>query len=40
MDILYIDKWWYEIQELKEVSVWFTGIYRPIASTGWTYKQT
>jgi hypothetical protein len=34
MDIVYIDKCRYEIQEQKEVPVWYTGIYRPISSTG------
>jgi hypothetical protein len=34
MDIVYIDKWWYEIQELKEVPVWYTSIYWPVSSTG------
>jgi hypothetical protein len=24
----------YEIQEQKEIPVWYTGIYRPISSTG------
>jgi hypothetical protein len=33
MDIVYIDKCRYEIQEQKEVPVWYTGIYRPISST-------
>jgi hypothetical protein len=27
----------YEIQEQKEVPVWYTGIYRPILSTGYAY---
>jgi hypothetical protein len=33
MDIVYTDKCRYEIQEQKEVPVWYTGIYRPISST-------
>jgi hypothetical protein len=33
MDIVYIDKCRYEIQEQKEVPVRYTGIYRPISST-------
>jgi hypothetical protein len=32
MDIIYIDKCRYEIQE-QEVSVWYTGIYRPVSSS-------
>jgi hypothetical protein len=35
MDIVYIDKCRCEIQEEKKVPVWYTGIYRPISSTGW-----
>jgi hypothetical protein len=31
---LYTDKCRYEIQEQREVPVWYTGIYRPISSTG------
>jgi hypothetical protein len=34
MDIVYIDKCRYEIQERKEVPVCYTGVYRPISSTG------
>jgi hypothetical protein len=33
MDIVYIDKLRYEIQEQKEIPVWYTGIYRSILST-------
>jgi hypothetical protein len=33
MDIVYIDKCRYEIQEQKEVPVRYTGIYRRISST-------
>jgi hypothetical protein len=33
MDIVYSDKCWYEIQEQKEVLVWYTGIYWRISST-------
>jgi hypothetical protein len=33
MDIGHVDKCRYEIQEYKEVPVWYTGIYRPISST-------
>jgi hypothetical protein len=33
MDIVYVDKCRYEVQEQKEVPVWYTGIYRPISST-------
>jgi hypothetical protein len=33
MDIVYIDKFQYEIQEQKEVPVRYTAIYRPISST-------
>jgi hypothetical protein len=35
MDVLYIDKRRYEIQEHKEVPVWYTDIYRPISSTAY-----
>jgi hypothetical protein len=28
MDILYVDKCRYEIQEQKEVRLWYAGIYR------------
>jgi hypothetical protein len=31
MDIVYIDKYRYEIRE-QEVSVWYTGIYPPISN--------
>jgi hypothetical protein len=31
---IYIDKCLYEVQEQKEVPVWYTGIYRSILSTG------
>jgi hypothetical protein len=34
MGIVYIDKCRYEVQEQKEVPVWYTGIYRSILSTG------
>jgi hypothetical protein len=34
MYIIYIDKSRYEVQEQKEVSVWYTGIYLHISSTG------
>jgi hypothetical protein len=30
MDIVYIDKWRYEIQEQKEVPLWYTGIIDPL----------
>jgi hypothetical protein len=33
MDVVYIGKCRYEIQEQKEVPVWYTGIYRPISSS-------
>jgi hypothetical protein len=33
MDIVYVDKCRYEVQEQKEVPVWYTGIYRPISSS-------
>jgi hypothetical protein len=33
MDLVYINKCWYGIQEQKEVPVWYVGIYRPISST-------
>jgi hypothetical protein len=33
MDIINIDKFWYNIQEQIEVLVWYIGIYRPISST-------
>jgi hypothetical protein len=33
--IVYIIKCRYEIQEQKEISVWCTGIYLPILSTGY-----
>jgi hypothetical protein len=33
MDVVYIDKSRYEIQEVKEVPVRYAGIYRPISST-------
>jgi hypothetical protein len=36
MDIVYIKKCRYEIEEQKEVPVWYTGIYRPISSTDYT----
>jgi len=32
---VYIRKFRYEVQEQKEVPVWYTGIYRPISSTGY-----
>jgi hypothetical protein len=32
MDIIYIDKFRCEIQEQKEVPVWYTGIYRSISN--------
>jgi hypothetical protein len=32
MDIVYIDKRRYDIQEQKEVPVWYTGIHRSISS--------
>jgi hypothetical protein len=34
MYIVYIDKCQYEIQEQKEIPVYYTDIYRPISSTG------
>jgi hypothetical protein len=40
MDIVCIDKCRYEIQEQKEVSVWYTVIYRPISSTGASQYET
>jgi hypothetical protein len=33
--LVYIDKCQYEIQEQKEVPVWYTGIYRPISRTAY-----
>jgi hypothetical protein len=33
-DIVCIDKCRYEIQEQNEIPEWYTGIYRPISSTG------
>jgi hypothetical protein len=30
MDVVYVDVCRYEIQELKDIPVWYTGIYRPI----------
>jgi hypothetical protein len=36
MDVVYVDKFRYEIQEQKEVPVWYTGIYRPISSTAYS----
>jgi hypothetical protein len=33
MDVVYIGKHRYEIQEQKEVPVWYTGTYRPISNT-------
>jgi hypothetical protein len=33
MAIVYTDKCWYEIQEQKEVSVWYTNIYQLILAT-------
>jgi hypothetical protein len=33
MHIIHTDKWRYEIQEQKEVPLWYTDIYRPILST-------
>jgi hypothetical protein len=33
MDIIYIDKFRYEIQEQREVPVCYTGMYQPISST-------
>jgi hypothetical protein len=35
MDIIYIAKSPYGIQEQKEVPVWYIGIYRPISSTAY-----
>jgi hypothetical protein len=35
MDIVYTDKCWYEIQEQKEVLVWYTSMYQPILSTAY-----
>jgi hypothetical protein len=34
---VYIEKCRYEIAEQKEVLVWYTGIYRPISSTDYTF---
>jgi hypothetical protein len=34
VDITYIDKCQYEIQEQKEVRAWYTSIYQPISGTG------
>jgi hypothetical protein len=42
MDIVYIVKCWYEIQEYKEVMVWYTSIYQPIWALGvrmWLWIQ-
>jgi hypothetical protein len=36
MNVVHIEKCRYEIQELKDVPVWYTGKYRPISSTGST----
>jgi hypothetical protein len=36
MDMAYTDKCRYEIQEQKEVPVWYAGIHWPISSTGYT----
>jgi hypothetical protein len=36
MGIIYIDKFRYEIQEHKEVPIWYTGIERPISNTDHT----
>jgi hypothetical protein len=38
MDIVYVDKCRYEIQEPKEVIVSYTGIYRPISSTDFSHS--
>jgi hypothetical protein len=35
MDIVYIDKSRYEIQEQKDVPVWYNSIHQPISSTGY-----
>jgi hypothetical protein len=35
---LFTDKYRYEIQEQREVPVWYTGIYRSISSTALSYK--
>jgi hypothetical protein len=37
---LFIYRCQYDIQELKEVPVLYTGIYRPISNTGWIEKPT
>jgi hypothetical protein len=37
MNAVHIEKCRYEIQELKDVPVWYTGKYRPISSTGSNY---
>jgi hypothetical protein len=34
--MVYIDNSQYEIHELNEVPVWYTGTYRPISSTAFT----
>jgi hypothetical protein len=35
MDVAYIEKCWYEIEEQGEVPVWYTSIFLPISNTGW-----
>jgi hypothetical protein len=34
MDIVYFDKFPYQILEQKEILVWYTGLYRTISATG------
>jgi hypothetical protein len=40
MNTVYIDMRRYEIQEQKEVPVWYTGIYPPISSTAYKISHT
>jgi hypothetical protein len=39
MDIVNIDKCRYEVQEQKEVPIWYAGMYRPIWSTACTVQR-
>jgi hypothetical protein len=39
MGTVHIDKFRYEIQEHKDIPVWYTGIYRYISCTDYFLKQ-
>jgi hypothetical protein len=35
MDVVYTGKWQYEIQEQKEVPIWYTGPFRALTIYDW-----